>query len=161
VSVAFAVFIALYVDVAFVAHMSDSILNVVGVLFAGALAAVSITLGYLGLPSFSQMLERHEEEKRLVYVHFCSALKDDVIVMLFSLVVVIFLIVFEKIDLKIIKKRETVKKENQQKNDNEIYIFQVSGNYRTYNAEKRENKVRNTEYGRNSLENIESHGREI
>jgi len=40
-------------------------------------------------------------------------------------------------------------------------IFQVSGNYRTYNAEKRENKVRNTEYGRNSLENIESHGREI
>jgi len=69
--------------------------------------------------------------------------------------------VFEKIDLKIIKKRETVKKENQQKNDNEIYIFQVSGNYRTYNAEKMENKVRNTEYGKNSLENIESHGREI
>ncbi|AKB50901.1 hypothetical protein MSBRW_1648 [Methanosarcina barkeri str. Wiesmoor] len=68
---------------------------------------------------------------------------------------------FEKIDLKIIKKRETVKKENQQKNDNEIYIFQVSGNYRTYNAEKMENKVRNTEYGKNSLENIESHGREI
>ena len=31
-------------------------------------------------------------------------------------------------------------------------IFQVSGNYRTYNTEKRENKVRNTEYGRNSLE---------
>jgi len=30
--------------------------------------------------------------------------------------------------------------------------------YRTYNAEKRENKVRNAEYGRNSLENIEAHG---
>ena len=40
-------------------------------------------------------------------------------------------------------------------------IFQVSGNYRTYNAEKREEKVRNTEYGRNSLENTESQGRGI
>jgi hypothetical protein len=40
-------------------------------------------------------------------------------------------------------------------------IFQVSGNYITYNAEKRENKVRNTEYGRDLLENIESHGRQI
>jgi hypothetical protein len=47
------------------------------------------------------------------------------------------------------------------KTDNEMDIFQVSGNYRTYNAEKRENKVRNTEYGRDSLENIESHGRQI
>jgi hypothetical protein len=31
----------------------------------------------------------------------------------------------------------------------------------SYNSEKRENKVRNTEYGRNSLENIEFHGRGI
>jgi len=37
-------------------------------------------------------------------------------------------------------------------------VFQVSGDYRTYNSEKRESKVKNTEYGRDSLENIESHG---
>ncbi|WP_230670010.1 hypothetical protein [Methanosarcina barkeri] len=40
-------------------------------------------------------------------------------------------------------KRETNKKTN-----NERDIFQVSENYRTYNAVKKENKVRNSKYGR-------------
>ena len=52
-------------------------------------------------------------------------------------------------------------RETNKKTDNEMDIFQVSGDYRTYNSEKRQSKVRNTEYGRDSLEDIESHGREI
>ena len=49
-------------------------------------------------------------------------------------------------------------REINKKNYNEMDVFQVSGDYRTYNSEKRESKVKNTEYGRDSLENIESHG---
>lgn len=34
-------------------------------------------------------------------------------------------------------------------------IFQISRGYRTYNSEKGESKVRNTEYGRDLPEDIE------
>lgn len=74
ISVAVALLVASCIDSAFIAKMADSIINVAGVLFAGALAAVSITLGYLGLPSFSEKLDRHKDEKKEVYVHFCTAL---------------------------------------------------------------------------------------
>lgn len=47
------------------------------------------------------------------------------------------------------------KRKTNKKVDNEMDIFQISRGYRTYNSEKGESKVRNTEYGRDSPEDIE------
>lgn len=103
VAVAASLFAGYCVDDGAVGGLVYYLVTVSGVLFAGALAAVAITLGFLSQPLLLEKLDKHPGQKSKVYLDFCEALKDDVYVMLASLSLVVLLVVFEKVDVPYVK----------------------------------------------------------